>query len=38
MCVKLSMRQLQELDLVDNVECALRRAALDPKRLKLKIM
>ena len=38
MCVKLSMRQLQVLHLVDNVECALRRAALDPKRLKLKIM
>ena len=37
MCVNLSMRQLQDPDLVDKVERALRRAALDPDRLKLEI-
>jgi diguanylate cyclase (GGDEF)-like protein len=37
MCVNLSMRQLQDTDLVDKVERALRRAALDPDRLKLEI-
>ena len=37
MCVNLSMRQLQDPDLVDKVERALRRAALDAKELKLEI-
>jgi EAL domain-containing protein (putative c-di-GMP-specific phosphodiesterase class I) len=37
MCVNLSMRQLQDPELVDKVERALRRAALDPNRLKLEI-
>jgi EAL domain-containing protein (putative c-di-GMP-specific phosphodiesterase class I) len=38
MCVNFSMRQLQDSDLVDTVELALRRAALDANDLKLKIM
>jgi len=37
MCVNLSMRQLRDPDLVDKVERALRRAALDPNKLKLEI-
>jgi len=37
MCVNLSIRQLQDPDLVDKVERALRRAALDANRLKLEI-
>jgi EAL domain-containing protein (putative c-di-GMP-specific phosphodiesterase class I) len=37
MCVNLSMRQLQDPDLVDKVERALRRAALDANELKLEI-
>ena len=37
MCVNLSMRQLQDPDLVDKVERALRRAALDANKLKLEI-
>ena len=37
MCVNLSMRQLQDPDVVDKVERALRRAALDPNRLQLEI-
>jgi hypothetical protein len=35
MCVNLSMRQLQDPYLVDKVEGALRRAALDANELKL---
>jgi len=37
MCVNLSMRQLQDPELVDKVERALRQAALDAKQLKLEI-
>ena len=37
MCVNLSMRQLQDPDLVDKVERALRRAALEANGLKLEI-
>ncbi|MDQ3436517.1 MAG: EAL domain-containing protein [Actinomycetota bacterium] len=37
MCVNLSMRQLQDPDLVDKVEEALRRSALDANKLKLEI-
>jgi len=37
MCVNLSMRQLQDPDLVDKVERALHRAALDANGLKLEI-
>jgi diguanylate cyclase (GGDEF)-like protein len=37
MCVNLSMRQLQDPDLVDKVERALRRASLDANALKLEI-
>src|SRR5215208_1704512 len=37
MCVNLSMRQLQDPDLVDKVEGALRRATLDANELKLEI-
>jgi EAL domain-containing protein (putative c-di-GMP-specific phosphodiesterase class I) len=37
MCVNLSMRQLQDPYLVDKVEVALRRAALDANELKLEI-
>ncbi|MDQ3864665.1 MAG: EAL domain-containing protein [Actinomycetota bacterium] len=37
MCVNLSMRQLQDPDLVDKVERALHRAALDANELKLEI-
>jgi diguanylate cyclase len=37
MCVNLSMRQLQDPYLVDKVEGALRRAALDANELKLEI-
>jgi EAL domain-containing protein (putative c-di-GMP-specific phosphodiesterase class I) len=37
MCVNLSMRQLQDPDLVDILERVLRRAALHPNRLKLEI-
>jgi EAL domain-containing protein (putative c-di-GMP-specific phosphodiesterase class I) len=37
MCVNLSMRQLQDPDLVDKVERALRRATLDANELKLEI-
>jgi EAL domain-containing protein (putative c-di-GMP-specific phosphodiesterase class I) len=37
MCVNLSMRQLQDPELVDKVERNLRRAALDPNELKLEI-
>ena len=37
MCVNLSMRQLQDPDLVDKVERALRRASLDANSLKLEI-
>jgi EAL domain-containing protein (putative c-di-GMP-specific phosphodiesterase class I) len=37
MCVNLSMRQLQDPDLVDKIERALRRAALDANKLKLEI-
>jgi EAL domain-containing protein (putative c-di-GMP-specific phosphodiesterase class I) len=37
MCVNLSMRQLQDPDLVDKVERTLRRAALDANELKLEI-
>jgi EAL domain-containing protein (putative c-di-GMP-specific phosphodiesterase class I) len=37
MCVNLLMRQLQDPDLVDKVERALRRAALDANELKLEI-
>jgi diguanylate cyclase (GGDEF)-like protein len=37
MCVNLSMRQIQDPDLVDKVERALRRAALDADELKLEI-
>jgi len=37
MCVNLSMKQLQDPDLVDKVEGSLRRAALDADELKLEI-
>jgi len=37
MCVNLSMRQLQDPDLVDKVERALRRATLDANHLKLEV-
>jgi EAL domain-containing protein (putative c-di-GMP-specific phosphodiesterase class I) len=37
MCANLSRRQLQDPDLVDKLERLLRRAALDPNRLKLEI-
>ncbi len=37
MCVNLSMRQLQDPELVDKVEEALRRSALDANKLKLEI-
>jgi EAL domain-containing protein (putative c-di-GMP-specific phosphodiesterase class I) len=37
MCANLSMRQLQDPDLVDKLDRLLRRAALDPNRLKLEI-
>jgi EAL domain-containing protein (putative c-di-GMP-specific phosphodiesterase class I) len=37
MCVNLSMRQLQDSELVDKVERALRRASLDASELKLEI-
>src|SRR5215210_6851819 len=37
MCVNLSMRQLQDPDMVDKVERALRRASLDANSLKLEI-
>jgi diguanylate cyclase (GGDEF)-like protein len=37
MCVNLSMRQLQDPDLVDKVEEALRRSALEANKLKLEI-
>jgi len=37
MCVNLSMRQLRDPDLVDKVEGALGRAALDANKLKLEI-
>ncbi len=37
MCVNLSMRQIQDPDLVDKVERALRRATLDANKLKLEI-
>jgi diguanylate cyclase (GGDEF)-like protein len=37
MCVNLSMRQLQDPGLVDKVGRTLRRAALDPRQLKLEI-
>lgn len=37
MCVNLSMRQLRDPDLVDKVEGALGRAALDANKLKLGI-
>jgi EAL domain-containing protein (putative c-di-GMP-specific phosphodiesterase class I) len=37
MCVSLSMRQLQDPDLVDKVERALHRAVLDANGLKLEI-
>jgi diguanylate cyclase (GGDEF)-like protein len=37
MCVNLSMRQLQDPELVDKVERALNRAALDANELKLEI-
>ena len=37
MCVNLSMRQLQDPDLIDKVELALRRAALDANELKLEV-
>jgi len=37
MCVNLSMRQLQDPELVDKVERALNRAALNAKQLKLEI-
>ena len=37
MCVNLSMRQIQDPDLVDKVERALRRAALEANGLKLEI-
>src|SRR5215208_5544835 len=37
MCVNLSMRQLQDPDLVDKVERALRRATLDANQLKLEV-
>jgi EAL domain-containing protein (putative c-di-GMP-specific phosphodiesterase class I) len=37
MCVNLSMRQLQDPDLVDKVERALRRSALDANELNLEI-
>ena len=37
MCVNLSMRQLQDPDLADKVERALRRASLDANKLMLEI-
>ena len=37
MCVNLSMRQIQDPELVEKVERALRQAALDAKQLKLEI-
>jgi EAL domain-containing protein (putative c-di-GMP-specific phosphodiesterase class I) len=37
MCVNLSMRQLQDSDLVDKVERALRRATLDANERKLEV-
>ena len=37
MCVNFSMRQLQDPDLVETVELALRRAALDANELKLEV-
>jgi len=37
MCVNLSMKQLQDPDLGDKVERALRRASLDANKLMLKI-
>jgi EAL domain-containing protein (putative c-di-GMP-specific phosphodiesterase class I) len=37
MCVNLSMRQLQDPDLVDKVERALRRATLDANERKLEV-
>src|SRR5215211_740593 len=37
MCVNLSMKQLQDPDLVDKVERALRRATLDANHLKLEV-
>jgi len=37
MCMNLSMKQLQDPDLGDKVECALRRASLDANKLILEI-